>query len=274
MRRLLLIFVVIAMLAFLVGCSEKDDNNPTDVHVWAYSLDQFIDKGLVIDSLDATAPDSSEFRDLYNYEIVSGTDGFSPRQSSNAGYDINWETFKQGYFVPSNGNRTWFPDGLLPGAFKVSDTGYFRLYRKIDVIAGTKGTQSVELRGLPIYPITNWDEVTEDAIKLSDLIQGIAAYDSVKIVCYDDYGIDKYYHADDINDGYYLLNTERTIFPTATLLNNMKKMKKVAYIDVIGATTAQNYDFELAPQDAADMVFTVPASLDGHETTDLNGLVK
>jgi hypothetical protein len=274
MNKLLLILVTIAMLTVLVGCSEKDNNNPTDIHVWAYSLDQFIDKGLVTDSLDATAPDSSEFRGLFNYEIVSGADGFSPRLSQNAGYDLNWETFKQGYFVPGNGNRTWFADTGLPGAFKVSDTGYFRLYRKIDVVAGAKGTKSVELRGLPLYPITNWDGITEDAIKLSDLIQGIAAYDSVRIVCFDEYGLDKYYHADDINDGYYLLNTERTIFPTADLPNNMKKMKKVAYLDIIGATTPQNYDFELAPQDAADMIFTVPSSLSGFEATDLNGLIK
>jgi hypothetical protein len=270
MKKLIPLLLAILLLLTLTACSEKD-KDPTAVHVWAYSLDQFVPKALVADSLDATVADSIEFRNLYNYEIVSGADGFSPRQSSNAGYDLNWNTFKQGYFVPTNGNRTWFED--LPGAFKVSDTGYFRMYRKIDVDAAG-ATKSVELKGLSIYPITNWDGATEDAVKLSDLLQGIAAYDSVQIVCYDGYGNTKYYHADAINDGYYLLNSERTIFPTASIPNNMKKMKKVAYINVIGATSAQTFDFELAPQDAANMIFAVPASLSGLAPTDIADLIE
>lgn len=268
MNKLLLIMLSLITILGMVACSEKDDN-PTDVGVYGYKLDQFITKSVVTAHVDSTAADSTEFRGLYNYEIISGEDGFSPRLSSNAGYDLNWNAFKEGFLVPTAGNKTWFADTSLPHAFQVTETGLFKLYRKIDVLTAAKGTKSVELRGLPIYNITNWDGNAEDAIKLSDLLAGIAAYDSVQIVCYDGYGSDKYYHADDINDGYYLLNTETTIFVTSFLLNNMSKMKKVAYLNVIGATSAQVHDFELAPHDAADLTFNVPVSLDGYVQTEL-----
>ncbi|HPS39591.1 MAG TPA: hypothetical protein PL124_09290 [Candidatus Cloacimonadota bacterium] len=264
MKRISVILLALLALLLTFGCSENDD--PTDVDVLGYSLDQFIDKTVVIDSLDAAMPDTTEFRQLYNYEIVSGDeDAWSPRLSVNAGYDLDWNAFKSGYLVPTDDNSTWFADPTLPHAFDVKNTGLFRLYRKIEVNSG-RGTKNIELRGLPIYDINNWDGNQEQAVKLSDLLQGIASYDSVRIVCYDGYGVDKYYQAAAINDGYYLLNSERTIFPTATLPNNQKKMKKVAYIDVIGGG-AQNYDFQNAPNTAADVVFTRPTSLTGYTST-------
>jgi hypothetical protein len=269
MKKLLLLLFAIPMLIVFFGCSEKDDN-PVDVNVYGYKLDQFIIQSLVADSIDTDAPDTLEFRNLYAYEIVSGEDGFSPRQSSYAGYDLNWGQFKEGFLVPSDNFRTWFADPSLPGAFRVRNTGYFRMYRKIDVIAPDESSRMVELRGLPSYTISNWDGNDETAVKLSELLTGLAAYDSVSIICYDDYGVGKYYHQDDINDGYYLLETERTIFPTASLPNNQKKMKKVSYLRVHGAANVTHTnDSELAPQESADMIFTVPASLDGFEETEL-----
>lgn len=267
MKKLLLLLTAILVLFAVFACSEKDDN-PVDVNVYGYKLDQFVSQALVADSLDADAPDTLDFRNLFAYEIVSGEDGFSPRQSSYAGYDLNWDQFKEGYLVPSDNFRTWFADPGLPGAFKVRNAGYFRMYRKIDVIAPDESSRMVELGGLPVYTILNWDGNNESAIKLSDLLTGIAAYDSVSIVCYDDYGIGKYYHLDDINDGYYLLETERTIFPTATLPNNQKRLKKASYLRVFGdASVTHTYDFELAPQESANMIFTVPASLEDFEDT-------
>ena len=263
----LLILAVIAMLV-LSACSEKD-NKPTDVNIYGYSLDQFIDRSQLTTIVDSTAPDSADFRPLFAYEIVSGVDGFSPRNSSYAGYDLNWSSFKAGYIVPSDGNRTYFADPNLPGAFKVRDTGLFRLYRKIDVYTGSRAKTMVELGGLTIYQITNWDNETENAIKLSDLVQGIASYDSIRIVCYDGYGEDKYYHQDAIDDGYYLLDTERTIFPTASLPNNQKKMKKVAFIDVIGAVVSVPHDFALTPNTAADLVVNVPTDFSSYVQTAL-----
>ena len=258
-------FILFASLMLLLfACSEKDDN-PTDVNVYGYNLAQFIDKAIVATSVDAAA-DTTELRQLFNYEIVSGDeDAWSPRMSVNAGYDLNWETFRLGYLVPTDNNRVWFQDPMIPSAFKVRNTATFRLYRKIIVHSGN-GSKEVELRGLDVQQISNWDGNPEDAIKLSDLLQGIADYDSVSIVCYDDYGVDKYDQSAAIEDGYYLLDSERTIFPTATLPNNQKKMKKVAYLQVYGGS-AQEHSFELAPITTADHTFQKPASLSGFTST-------
>jgi hypothetical protein len=265
MKKISLLLIAIIILFALTACSEKDDN-PTDVQVQGIRLEHFVSKALVADSVDATVADSTDLRGLFAYEIVSGEDGFSPRQSSYAGYDINWNTFKQGFLVPDDNNKTWFSNPNLPGAFKVRQAKYFRLYRKIDVIPSGFPPTLVELKGLQIHTISNWDGNPEPAIKLSDLLQGIASYDSVCIVCYDDYGLGKYYHPDAINDGYYLLETERTIFPTAGIPNNMKKMKKVDRIMVYGPTSSQVHDFALAPVESADMIFTVPSDLTGFST--------
>lgn len=258
-------FILFASLLLLItACSEKDDN-PTDVNVYGYNLAQFISKAVVATSVDA-APDTTELRQLFNFEIVSGDeDAWSPRQSVNAGYDLNWETFRLGYLVPTDNNRVWFQDPMIPGAFKVRNTATFRLYRTVRVNSG-RGTKEVELRGLPVQQINNWDGNPEDAIKLSDLMQGIASYDSVSIVCYDGYGEGKYYQTAAIQDGYYLLDSERTIFPTASLPNNQKKMKKVAYLEVFGGS-AQEHSFALAPIPTADLTFQKPASLTGYTST-------
>ncbi len=270
MKKLLIILSAIILLAVLIGCSEKDDNI-TDIQTQGYKLDQFINQAIVTDSLDAAAPDTLDFRGLFAYEIVSGEDGFSPRMSSYAGYDLNWETFKNGYLVPSENNRTWFADTSLPGAFRVRNTGYFRMYRKIDVIAPDNSTKMIELKGLALYTINNWDGNPEEAIKLSDLVQGIASYDSVCIVCSDDFGLGRYYTQAAIDDGYYLLTTERTIFPTVSLPSNMQKLKKVSYLKVYGTEAAQSFTFELTPTADADMIFTVPENLTGYSLTTIPG---
>ncbi|MDZ4121102.1 MAG: hypothetical protein U1C33_01680, partial [Candidatus Cloacimonadaceae bacterium] len=157
----------------------------------------------------------------------------------------------------------------LPGAFRVRDTGIFRLYRKIDVHAGSRSTVMVELMGLPIQQIQNWDGEMEAAIKLSDLVQGIASYDSLKIVCWDGYGADKFYQPEWIAGGYYLLGSEVTIFPGINLPNNQRKMKKVSFIEVSGATSAQNHVFELAPNSSANLSFDLPNDLSPYIKTHL-----
>src|SRR5512133_2100839 len=100
MNKFLLIMLSIITILGMVACSEKDDN-PTDVGVYGYKLDQFITKSVVADSVDSEAADTTDFRNLFNYEIVSGEDGFSPRLSANAGYDLNWNAFKAGFLVPT-----------------------------------------------------------------------------------------------------------------------------------------------------------------------------
>ncbi len=266
MKKLTWLGLALLLFLTLTACSEKD---PTDNPILGYLLDQFINADTVRVHVDPAADDTDDFRSLFAYEIVSGEDGFSPRQSVNAGYDIPWDKFSAGYLVPSDDMRTWFPNTDLPGAFRVRDTGLFRLYRKVDVDNGLRGSQTVELRGLSLYPTENWSGNTEDAVKLSDLVQGIAAYDSLGLIAAD--GYTKYYQPDQVNDGYYLLASEVTTFPTfnATMPGSLKKFKKLATVQVYGATSAQAWDFELAPLETADLTFTVPASFEGYESTEL-----
>ena len=263
MRVLSTTLVLIALL-LLSACSEKD--NPTDTNIYGYKLDQFINPDSVSAYVDANAATPNSFRSLFNYEIV-GSDGFSPRASVNAGYDLPFNQFSQGYYVPSDEKRTWFPSLNLPGAFRVRNTSYFRLYRKVDVDDGLRGSKSVELRGLPTYNMTNWANESEDAVKISDLLQGIASYDSVAFVAVDDYS--KVYTPELVNDGYYFMSTEITSFPNfnSSLSNSMKKFKKLARIVVYGASEAQNHSFPLANSALRDMVFTVPTDLTGLEHT-------
>lgn len=246
----------------LFACSEKDDD-PTDVNVYGYRLGQFIDQAAVAALVDS-APDSLDLRNLFAYEIIAA-DGWSPRQSVNAGYDLSWALFNDCFLVPSDNNRVWHFNENLPSAYKVRDVLEFRAYRKIDVKTG-RGDQAVELRGLPIHQIENWDGEMEAAVKLSDLLQGVSAYDSLSIVCYDGYGSDKYYHSEPVNLGYYLLETERTIFPGADLPNNQKKMKKVEYIQLYGAVPAE-HSFANADHDQADLTVARPTSMTGFEST-------
>ncbi len=264
------LFIIIAIIALLIGaCSEKDKDNNTAT-IYGYRLEQFVDIDAVRLVVDPTEADTTDLRMLFAYEIVSSADGFSPRASSYAGYDLPWEEFERGYIVPSDQNRTWFPNPLLPGAFKIRDTGLFRLYRKIDVKT-EHGETLVELKGLPLHQIMNWDGENETAIKLSDLLTGIAEYDSLRIVCFDGFGLDKYYLPEAVNDGYYLLTTERTIFPTATLPNNQKRMKKVEYLELFGASSALDNSFALCPSEEADLVLNLPENLSSYQKTELPG---
>ena len=262
MREKSFLLVLMAVLLLLSACSEKD--KPTDTTIYGYKLDQFVSADSVTAYVDASAELPNNFRHLFNYEIV-GEDGFSPRASSNAGYDLSFGQFSEGYLVPTDDGKTWFPTLDLPGAFKVRDTAFFRLYRKVDVDDGLRGSKSIELRGLNVYNMPNWDSEGEDAIKLADLLQGIATYDSVAFVAVDDYT--KVYTPELVNDGYYFMRSEVTSFPSfnAQLPGAMKKFKKLARIVVYGASGAQNHDFPLANNTLADMVFQVPADLSGYE---------
>ncbi|MFO8144590.1 MAG: hypothetical protein R6T89_02490 [Candidatus Syntrophosphaera sp.] len=265
MRKLCYLCVIPFLMLGLFACSEKDDI--TDVDILGYRLDQFIDADSVRNVVDPEAEATQDFRSLFAYEIVSSEDGFSPRMSSNAGYDLPWNIFSGGYLVPSDNFTPWFPDAQLPGAFGVDNTGLFRLYRKVDVNSGIRGSKLVELRGLQIHEIENWDAVLEDAVKLSDLLQSIADYDSVGFMAADGYSMN--YQEDLINDGYYLLDSEVTTFPNYNdlLPGGTKKFKKLSSVEVYGATSDQTHDFDLAPEEDADIEFTVPDDLSGFAST-------
>ena len=262
MKKLSLLLLVLIVL-FAYGCSEKD-NNPTDLNIYGYKLNQFITTSIVNALVDPAAADTLDYRNLFACEIV-GSDGFSPRLSSNAGYDLPWQTFKDGFVVPADEGKTWFPNTNLPGAFKVKHANLFRLYRKVDVLT-CASTKMVELYSLPIYQIDNWStpSVLEPAIKLSDLIQGIADADTLILTAGDGYS--RSYTAEKFNDGYYLLNSEVTTFPTfnASMTSGEKKFKRLASIDTL-CQTEQSHVFTFADTSTVSISFPLPADLSSFE---------
>ncbi len=255
------LFLLLVLAALLIGaCSENDD--PTDVNIYGYKLHQFIDKSTVNALVQDDAPDSLDYRDLFMYEIV-GSDDWSPRQSVNAGYDLDWNTFKDGYLVPSDEGKTWFPNATLPSAFKVKNTDRFRLYRKVDVNIG-RASYTVELKKLAIEQISNWDGNLEPAIKLADLVPGTAAADTIWLVAHDGYS--KPYTQEQFLDGYYLLNSEVTYFPTFNddMTGAFKKFKRLAEINAPQGTATQA-DFTYAPNTNKCLEFTVPTDFSSYD---------
>ena len=83
-----------------------------DKTVTAYSLDQFV----VFDGE----------RDEYDYEIVA-EDDYSPRITMP--YDLKWEKFKTGYFIPDEGRRTYFSEKGEELPFNVKNAHKVRLYK-------------------------------------------------------------------------------------------------------------------------------------------------
>lgn len=268
MKKLLYVLVVLVAI-MLSSCSEKDDNPtapPADTNVYGYKLDQFIAKAAVHDLITTNVEDTTDYRSLFAYEIVSADeDAWSPRQSTNAGYDLPWETFKEGYYVHSDNKKTWFADASLPGAFKVRNTGTFRLYRKVDIVTG-RSTKLAELNKLTKHNMTNWLSASEDAIKLSDLLEGITTYTAVKIIAGDGTAVD--HTPAQIEDGYYFLTTETTTFPSfnGSMTGLQKKLKRIARLEVT-TTETQDHTFPYADEATVNISFTVPTDLSGLTST-------
>jgi hypothetical protein len=265
-KKIVFSLITIIILFALSACSEKD--NPTEAKIYGYILEQFVTQEAVLQITDPTADSGTDFRALYAYEIVAD-DGWSPRQSSNAGYDLNWGTLRTGYIVPDDSRRTWFDNDYLPGAFRVKNSEALRLYRKVDVEVTAGPLYSFELGALPMHCVPNWNGENEDAIKLSDLLAAFEGYSQITLTAYDDYSMD--YTTEQIQDGYYLLNSEVTTFPgfNDEMNGGQKRFKKLAKITVDG--NAGEVDFSTAAPETADLQISLPISFSGYEATELTG---
>ncbi|MDD2230953.1 MAG: hypothetical protein PHY48_16315 [Candidatus Cloacimonetes bacterium] len=264
MKKYLVLLVALAMMLSFTACSDDDDNG-TQVDILGYSLDQFFTMADAI-GITGAANDTTDYRSLYAYEIV-GADGWSPRGSVNAGYDLLWNTFKSGYLVPSDNKRTWFPGDTVPGAFKVKNADKIRVYRQIGVCGTADECVPQELGALPTYTVENWNNEDEQAIKLSDLLQGYDGYSTVTVSAVDGYS--KTYDAEKIADGYYLLTSERTTFPTfnSEMEGSMKKFKLIATMQVNMPGKNGIGPHGNALPEKADLVIDFPQSFGAFEST-------
>jgi hypothetical protein len=268
LKKYLLVLLVTVVLLGISACSE--DDNSTEPRILGYLLDQFVDIATVQEITDPSEGDLIDFRMLYNYEIVA-EDGYSPRQREDtAGYDLYWDTFKTGYMVPADEYRTRFLDETTPGAFDVKNAATIRLYRRIVIADSLGNSYYKELGALPVYTIQNWDNEDEAAVKLSDLISGHQNFSTVKLMASDGYS--KEYSPEEIADGYYLLESERTTFPTFNddMQNSQKKFKYVDKIELdinFGAAIPQ---YENAENSKSDLQIALPELYDGYEAVELD----
>lgn len=265
LKHYLLAFIVVILLIF-TACSEDDDT--TSTAIYGYSMDQFVNQAEILAITDSEADQEEDFRNLYAYQILA-EDGFSPRNSSNAGYDLDWDVFSQGYLVPDDEMRVWFSDPEIPGAFRVKNTNEIRLYRKVEIQSDSKQASFIELGALPVSEVQNWDETPEDAIRLSDLVVAYEDYESITLAASD--GYTQSYTPEQIADGYYLLESEVTTFPSFNedMDGGQKKFKKLASITVTGGSTVEHEAWDNTPEDKADLTITIPELFDGFEATEL-----
>lgn len=265
MKHFFIALVALALLS-ITACSE--DSNPTAPAIYGYSLEQFVPLNDVIAITDYEADADSDFRDLYAYQIIAD-DGWSPRNSSTAGYDLSWDQLRSGYLVPDDQHKTWFPDPLLPGAFRVKNAHEIRLYRHVRVQHNDGEAYHVQLGALPVEVVENWNAACEMSVRLSDIILGYEGYDSVTLVSEDGYS--QSYTPEQIEDGFYHLETEVTTFPTFNddMSGGQKRFKKIASITIHGGTEVQHEAWGNAAEEEADLTITLPTYLDAYDSTEL-----
>lgn len=243
--------IFIFLFAGFFGC-EKETSNPistddSDKYLWihfnndsvkitfknlpkfsadgeeAIQLSSFIDTSLIHPFIkDTIAYDS---RSLYSYQIV-GDDGFS---ASVKGYRNNiWNHLKLGHILTSN-RKVIFPDSKidLPGAYDVKTTRHIYIHRKID-LAFTDSTIFVELRVVAPVQVTNPDNVLEQAVPLASIVaskvSNTTAY-QFNLRSLDNFGPTIPMTWAQIQTGYWLLTSEKTMFTDTSLVGGRYKLK-------------------------------------------------
>jgi hypothetical protein len=246
------LFAVLCSVVIL-GCS-KDNNNvsgpsTSNASIWIHlngdSIEIFFSALPKIDADGEEAIQLSEFvdttlipmfedrdgifydaRPLYAYQIV-GADGFSA--SGNQGYlDNTWDHMMLGYIVVSTG-RAIFPDDLidLPGAYNVRDVRNIYVHRKFDI--ETPDTVSfVELKDITSVEVTNHDGEPEDALPLRDFVEVLVTNPGdfqYNMRTLDDFGPDEDMTWAQFQTGYWLLESQKTIFTDTSLVGGRYKLQ-------------------------------------------------
>jgi hypothetical protein len=129
-----------------------------------------------------------------------------------------------------------FPDDLidLAGAYNVKEAGHIFVVRKFDV--ETPDTSLFyELDGMPVVQVLNFEDQLEDALSLADFVTGVAQDPSAmsyNIVAVDGYGPSSDMTWEEFQTGYWLLETEKTIFTDPALDSGPYKLKALERIEV------------------------------------------
>ncbi len=250
-------------MGVLVGCDDDGDNggngggtDPVTVtitlgnnslEVNLRDLQSFEIEGLEADSLNNLIPDDFidpwvdpdtvewDMRPLHGYRPV-GSDGFNPHDDR--GYDdLYWEWMSLGFIFVETRNVI-FPDSLidLPGAFNVNDTNEFLIFRKLNVIVPFDSFL-VEFDDITPTPVLNPDSVMENALPLSDFLPDTIVTLGPENYAYKVRGMDGFPSNrpltwEQLQAGYWLLDTEKTWFLADSLQTGHYKVQALARIEV------------------------------------------
>lgn len=269
MKKHLLIGLALLLL-LLSACSEKDDNNsstnpntpnppamattadsvvtmPAEDTVFADSLTydinyngettdavaltHFITKEMTDELVDNTNDD--ETQKLFAYHLIA-SDNFTPRDRGYA--DLTWEKFKTGVLLPNKSFRSYFASDSIETAFDVKYLSTIKMYRAVQVIKADGTMALFEINTLTTHQVANYDSLMESAVKLQDFITEFvtatpANYDYIFT---DNTGYTKTFTWEHLQDGYWLKDTKKTIFPSyPDMPNSQKKFKKLMSITLI-----------------------------------------
>jgi hypothetical protein len=250
------------------GCSKDSSNPVTDNSMKAYELSQFYPLENVIPLIShSSVEDNVDYRNLFAINI-SAADGFSPR---NRGYkDLPWSDFTAGYYIPELEQKTYFEDLTAQGikAYNVKTATNFELYRAFKLVKPDQSIAVCELSGYNSVQIENYEGNQENSIKLSDIIptSEITQLDSVQFIAVD--GYHKTYSPDEFNDCYWLLNSQKTMFPNTDLDGSKKKFKYLEKVIVYGTQVSVEEPFVCNFSDTHDANFTIPENLDSYNSID------
>jgi hypothetical protein len=247
-------FIILVFMMIAAGCS-KEENNPltqaddSDKYFWIYysndsakvafknlpkfnadgeeaiQLNYFIDTSLIHPFVDKNGL-SHDTRTLYSYQIV-GDDGFSA--SGNRGYPNNiWEHFFLGHVINSN-RQVIFPDNKidLPGAYNIKLARRIFIHRKID-LKFIDSTRFVELKNIPPIQVINPQGLPEQAVPLKNIVIAIVSNPETynyNLLSVDNFGPTSDMTWNQFQTGYWLLESQATMFTDTTLVGGRYKLK-------------------------------------------------
>jgi len=212
---------------FDVNTLSKSVASETDA-IWLCS---FVDTNLIP---NYTVKDSTIYdtRSLYAYRI-EGDDGFS---ASVKGYPDNiWDHMKKGYVLIAS-RRVVFPDDLidLPGAYNVKDVRHIRIKRKFDIYAPDTSLFA-EISEFATTSVLDADGQNEDAVSLSDIVASVISNPETftyNLQALDGYSLPDDLTWEDLQTGYWLLDSKKTIFTKESLSSKKYQIKYLEKIVV------------------------------------------
>jgi len=265
------LFIVLAAMIFtlfsVIGCSEKDSGNSTGPdELKAYKLDQFFQMEdlmnlFTADDQDDIIENSIEIRSLFSM-LVTAEDGWNWR---NRGVrDLKWDEFANGYLIPEDDGKVYFGSFVDLGVntYNVKYADIIDIYRVFQLVKPDETIALYELNGMNTELVTNHNDVDEAAIKFSDFIPDeITLIDSVIFLAVD--GYQKSYSADEFNDGYWLSNSQQSIFPGfPDMPNSKKKFKLLQQIIIFGEMNSVEEPTFGNHADESDHQFAFPENFD------------